>query len=88
MLYAVYVIHRIGENYEAVFKWRSGKSDSVPRDSLFGALKNGAPDAASRVGGRRYFTGEEVRNLAEWYKHRRGVRDGLIQPEDAHDCIA
>ncbi len=66
----------------------AAKAIGVTRDSLFGALKNGAPDAASRVGGRRYFTDEEVKHLADWYKHRRGVRDGFIQPEDANDCLA
>lgn len=66
----------------------AAKAVGVTRDSLFGAFKNGAPDAANRVGGRRYFTDEEVKRLAEWYKHRRGVRDGLIQPEDAHDSLA
>lgn len=68
----------------------AAKAVGVTRDSLFGALKNGAPDAASRMGGRRFFTEDEVAKLAEWYGRRQRIRDGQARPgdmEDAHDSV-
>ena len=52
------------------------KKLGVSRDSLFGALKSGAPDTAHRLGGRRVFTEAEVERLAEWYKAREMARKG------------
>ena len=69
----------------------AAKEIGVTRDSLFAALKNGAPDTANRIGGRRYFTEEEVKNLAAWYSRRRAVRNGFVQiegGEGANDCLA
>lgn len=69
----------------------AAKAVGVTRDSLFGALKNGAPDAVNRIGGRRYFTEDEVARLAEWYGRRQRIRDGKARPEDmegAHDSHA
>ncbi len=54
----------------------------VTRDSLFAALKKGAPDAQFRMGGRRVFTEEEVSRLAAWYEERRRRRDGWVRPEE------
>jgi hypothetical protein len=52
----------------------------VTRDSLFAALKAGAPDAAIRIGSRRVFTEVEVEQLAAWYDRRWKIRDGLLRP--------
>lgn len=52
------------------------KKLGVSRDSLFGALKSGAPDTTYRMGGRRVFTETEVQRLAEWYKTREMARKG------------
>lgn len=54
----------------------------VTRDSLFGALKSGAPDAAMRIGNRRVFTEAEMETLAAWFEKRRRIRDGLVRPWD------
>lgn len=61
----------------------------VTRDSLFAALRAGAPDAANRIGSRRVFTEEEADALAAWFDRRRRIRDGLMKPwevENAHGC--
>jgi len=61
----------------------------VTRDSLFAALRAGAPDAANRIGSRRGFTEEEADALAAWFDRRRRIRDGLMKPwevENAHGC--
>lgn len=52
----------------------------VTRDSLFSALRAGAPDSALRIGSRRVFTEAEVETLAAWFERRRKIRDGLIRP--------
>ena len=56
----------------------AAKRLGVSRDSLFGALRNGAPDAESRIGNRRAFTDAEIEKLAEWYERRRLLRDGFL----------
>lgn len=62
----------------------TAKRLGVTRDSLFSALRSGAPDSAIRIGNRRIFTQAEVDVLAAWFERRRKIRDGLIRPwEDA-----
>lgn len=53
----------------------------MTRDSLFAALKAGAPDAANRIGSRRVFTKEEVADLRKWFERRRLIRDGFVRLE-------
>lgn len=50
----------------------------VTRDSLFNALRKGAPDAVRRMGGRRMFSEAEVERLAAWFKVREMIRKGAI----------
>ncbi len=59
------------------------KRIGVTRDSLFAALKAGAPDAELRVGNRRVFTGAELEKLAEWFERRRMRRDCPWKHQDA-----
>lgn len=54
----------------------------VTRDSIFAALRAGAPDAESRIGSRRAFTEEEVNALAAWFERKRRIRDGLERREE------
>ena len=58
----------------------AAKRIGVTRDSLFAAIKAGAPDAALRIGSRRVFTEVELERLTEWFERRRQIRDGLIRP--------
>lgn len=51
----------------------------VSRDSLYSALKNGAPDTTHRMGGRRVFTESEVERIATWYKTREMARNGAFR---------
>ena len=60
----------------------AAKRIGVTRDSLFGALKNGAPDAELRIGNRRIFTEDEVERLEEWFERRRMIRDGLLRESE------
>jgi uncharacterized protein (UPF0216 family) len=60
----------------------AAKRLGVTRDSLFSALKAGAPDAELRTGSRRVFTETELERLAEWFERRRQIRYGLVRPED------
>ena len=66
----------------------AAKQVGVTRDSLFAALKGGAPDAANRVGNRRIFTQEEVDRLAAWFDYRWKVRDGKIRRGENADAIS
>lgn len=69
----------------------AAKKIGVSRDSLFGALKNGAPDSEIRIGGRRVFTEPEIERLADWYDAREKARHGIFRPDergDAHDRLA
>lgn len=50
----------------------------VSRDSLFNALRKGAPDAGNRMGGRRVFSETEVEKLAAWYRMREMMRSGIF----------
>ncbi|MDR1611521.1 MAG: hypothetical protein LBT97_01930 [Planctomycetota bacterium] len=47
----------------------------VNRDSLLTAiLRSGAPDAKHRCGGRRYFSEDDIKKLAQWYAKYRTKR--------------
>ncbi len=54
----------------------------VSRDSLFNALRKGAPDAGNRMGGRRVFSETDVEKLAAWYKTRGMMRNGIFGRDD------
>ena len=55
----------------------TAKRLGITRDTIFSALRSGAPDAAIRIGNRRVFTESEVERLAVWFERRRQIRDGL-----------
>ncbi len=57
----------------------AAKRIGVTRDSLFNAIRKGAPDAMNRTGNRRLFTEEEVNRLEAWYDHKWKVRDGKLR---------
>ena len=64
----------------------AAKRIGVTRDSLFAAIKAGAPDAMLRIGSRRVFTEAEVERLAAWYDQRWKIRDGLLRPWEAENA--
>ncbi len=65
----------------------AAKQLGVTRDSLFNAIRKGAPDATNRIGNRRVFTDEEVKRLEAWFDYRRKVRDGLLRRWETEGAI-
>ena len=59
----------------------AAKKLGVSRDSLFSALRTGAPDTKNRIGGRRIFSETEVNSLEAWYKTRDMMKDGTMSRE-------
>lgn len=59
----------------------AAKKLGVSRDSLFAALRTGAPDTKNRIGGRRIFSETEVNSLEAWYKTRDMMKNGSFSPE-------
>lgn len=42
----------------------------ISRDSLIAALRAGAPDAKTRIAGRRMFSTDDLTMLASWFNER------------------
>lgn len=59
----------------------AAKKIGVSRDSLFAALRTGAPDTKNRIGGRRIFSEIEVNSLEAWYKTRDMMKNGTMSRE-------